>query len=155
MLLWEKKMKIKIVLTTFAMLLCVSQVWAHSDQALDSQKSQNGGQVRMAGAYHLELVMGKDKKTGKENPVALYITDHGGTKIPSVGMSANITVLDGSNKSYIELKADGENRLQGNGSYTFNPKLKAVVLVNIKGQQEQARFTPFAAPSNSQSEHKH
>jgi len=148
-------MKFKFVSTALAMMFCAGQVWAHSDEALDSQKSQNGGQVRMAGAYHLELVMSKDSKTAKENPVAVYVTDHAGNKVPSSGISANMTLLDGKNKSNIELKADGGNRLQGVATYALNPKLKAVVSITIKGQQEQVRFTPFAAPTSSHGDHKH
>lgn len=148
-------MKFKYVSTAIAIVFCVGQVWAHSDEALDSQKSQNGGQVRMAGAYHLELVMSKDSKTAKENPVAVYVTDHAGNKIPSTGISANMTLLDGKNKSNIELKADGGNRFQGVAAYAFNPKLKAVVSITIKGQQEQARFTPFATHTSSYGDHKH
>jgi len=58
-------------------------VFAHDDAYLDSLKSVNGGQVRMAGAYHYELVMSKDSKDVKENPVTVYVTDHAGIKLPT------------------------------------------------------------------------
>ena len=148
-------MNLKIVTAAFAIMLCAGQVWAHSDEVLDSQKSQNGGQVRMAGAYHFELVMSKDSKTAKENPVTVYVTDHAGNKIPSTGLVANVTLLEGKNKSNIELRADGDNRFRGVAPYAFSPKLKAVVSITLKGQQEQARFTPFATPTSSHSDHKH
>jgi hypothetical protein len=149
------KMQFKIVSTAFAMLFYIGQIWAHSDETLDSQKSPNGGQVRMAGAYHLELVMSKDGKSAKENPIRVYVTDHAGNKVASTSINVNMTLLDGKNKSNIELKADGDNRFKGVADYAFNPKLKAVVSITSKGQQEQARFTPFAAPTSSHGDHKH
>jgi hypothetical protein len=35
---------------------------AHDDAYLDTQKAPNGGQLRMAGPYHYELVLAKDGK---------------------------------------------------------------------------------------------
>ncbi len=148
-------MQFKIISTALAMLFYIGQIWAHSDETLDSQKSPNGGQVRMAGAYHLELVMSKEGKSAKENPIRVYVTDHAGNKVASTSINANMTLLDGKNKSNIELKADGDNRFKGVADYAFNPKLKAVVSITSKGQQEQARFTPFAAPTGSHGDHKH
>ena len=49
---------------------------AHTDDYLDTQKHANGGQMRMAGALHFELVVAKDNKAAKESPLIVYVTDH-------------------------------------------------------------------------------
>jgi hypothetical protein len=126
---------------------------AHDDAYLDTQKSANGGQLRMAGVYHFELVMAKDSKEAKENPIVVYVTDHAGAKIPSTGMTATATILTGKLKSTANLVADGDNRLKGMAKYASNPDVKVVLAVTPSGKSaEQARFTPFAA---AKAEHQH
>jgi hypothetical protein len=56
-------------------------VLAHDDAYLDTQKAPNGGQLRMAGPNHYELVLVKDAKEAQENPVVVYVTDHAGTPL--------------------------------------------------------------------------
>ena len=46
-------------------------VLAHDDAYLDTQKAPNGGQLRMAGPNHYELVLVKDAKEAQENPVVV------------------------------------------------------------------------------------
>lgn len=126
---------------------------AHDDAYLDTLKSANGGQLRMAGVYHFELVMAKDSKEVKDNQVLVYVTDHGGTKIPTAGMSATATILTGKVKSTANLLADGDNRLKGVAKYASSPEVKVVLAVTPSGKSvEQARFTPFAA---AKTEHQH
>jgi hypothetical protein len=129
---------------------------AHDDAYLDTQKSANGGQLRMAGAYHFELVMAKDSKEAKENPIVVYVTDHAGTKIPSKGMSAMAIILTGKAKTTANLVADGDNRLKGMAKYASNPDAKVVLAVTQSDKSvEQARFTPFAAAKAEHGEHHH
>ena len=42
---------------------------AHTEEHFDSHATPHGGQMRMAGPYHLELV-------SKEKEIVLYVTDH-------------------------------------------------------------------------------
>lgn len=129
---------------------------AHDDAYLDSQKSSNGGQVRMAGIYHVELVLAKDSKSSGENQVLVYVTDHAGAKIPTIGASATATILSGKVKSTATLVPDGENRLKGTAKYSATPDLKVVVSVVLAGKSpEQARFTPFAMAHEASESHKH
>jgi hypothetical protein len=51
-------------------------VYAHDDATLNTVKAPSGGQLRMAGIYHYELVVAKDSKDAKDNPVVVYVTDH-------------------------------------------------------------------------------
>ena len=50
------------LLFSAALMLAGSSAFAHSDEYLDTQKTPNGGQQRMAGIYHFELVVAKDSK---------------------------------------------------------------------------------------------
>lgn len=129
---------------------------AHDDAYLDTLKSANGGQLRMAGAYHFELVMAKDGKEAKDNPIVVYVTDHGATKIPTAGMTATATILAGKVKSTANLVADGDNRLKGVAKYAPGSDVKVVLTVSITGKNsEQARFTPFAVTKDEHTDHKH
>ncbi len=128
------------------LILAGSTALAHSDEYLDTQKTPNGGQQRMAGAYHFELVVARDSKEARDNPVIVYVTDHANTKIPTVGAEGTATILAGKQKAAVKLVADGDNRLKGVGKYASTPDMKVVVSVTLAGKPaEQARFTPLAA----------
>lgn len=135
---------------------------AHSDEYLDTQKTPNGGQMRMAGVYHFELVVARDSKEAKDNPVVVYVTDHAGTKVSTVGAGGTVTLLGGKTKVSVKLAPDGDNRMKGIGKYASTPDLKAVVSVTMSGKPaEQARFTPLAvtktiaAAADAHTDHKH
>ena len=154
---------------TFAALLAAvfasSAALAHTDDYLDTQKHANGGQMRMAGALHFELVVAKDNKAAKESAITIYVTDHDDAKMPTAGAKGTVTLLSGKDKSTVTLTPDGDNRLKGSGKYASTPDLKAIVSISLAGKPaEQARFTPLAglpaakvtAPAvNAHSEHKH
>jgi hypothetical protein len=128
-----------------AAMLTGATVLAHTDETLDTQKAPNGGQLRMAGVYHFELIVARDSQEAKDNPVVVYVTDHAGTKVPTVGAGGTVTLLGGKQKTSVKLVPDGDNRLKGVGKYASTPDLKAVVSVTVAGKTaEQARFTPLA-----------
>lgn len=136
---------------------------AHDDAYLDTQKSPNGGQQRMAGIYHFELVVAKDSKDARDNPVVVFVTDHAGTKVPTAGASGSATLLGGKLKATTALAPDGDNRLKGTAKYASTPDMKAVVSVTFPGRSaEQARFEPMKGAamasggmSHDAAEHKH
>lgn len=117
---------------------------AHGDDYLDTVKAPNGGQLRMAGPYHLELVLKKGANASQASPVAVYVTDHAGQVIPTQGAKSSITLLNGKQKSSAELSPGSGHQFTGEAKYTANSVLKAVVSVQFPGQEaQQARFTPF------------
>jgi len=129
---------------------------AHTDDVLDTQKAPNGGQLRMAGVYHYELVVAKDSKDAKDNAVIVYVTDHAGTKVPTGGASGTATILAGKAKATATLAPDGDNRLKGMAKYLSAPDMKVVVSITFPGKAaEQARFTPLAAAKDGHMDHKH
>ena len=137
-----------------ALMLASSSVFAHSDEYLDTQKTPNGGQQRMAGIYHFELVVAKDSKVARDNPVVVYVTDHANAKISTVGAGGTATILAGRQKASVKLVPDGDNRLRGVGKYASTPDMKVVVSVTLAGKPaEQARFTPLAPIAVAKDEH--
>ena len=114
-------------LTIAATLAILSTIaMAHNDATLDKLHAPHSGQLRMVGIHHFELVIAKDNKEAKSSPVDVYITDHAGTKVPTVGATGIATILTGKNKSIIKLAAAGDNKLTGTGSYAYNPELDPI-----------------------------
>lgn len=125
-------------------------VHAHSDEYLETVKAPNGGQLRMAGAYHYELVI--KPASGGTTDVLVYVTGHDDAPVDVKGTTGTVTVLS-KGKSTITLKPDGKNLMRGTGTFEHTPALKAVVSITLPGEQaEQARFAPFA---KAQQGHKH
>lgn len=109
---------------------------AHDDATLDTLPSPHGGQLRMAGPYHFELVVG-------EGQLQVYLSDHADTPVSSQGVSGNAVVLSGA-KATIPLAPAGENLLQGTGGFAPGPDMKVVVSLTFPdGKAWQARFTPW------------
>lgn len=142
--------------------MSMGSAYAHDDKYFDSIKSPNGGQTRMAGVYHFELVLVQDSKTAKENTITVYVTDHAGKALSTKAASASLTLVQGANKATVNLQAEGENRLIGKATYASTANLKAALTVTMAGKPaEQARFTPFAMakksskPAKQEEEHKH
>ena len=128
--------------------------FAHDDAYLDTQKAPNGGQLRMAGPYHYELVLAKNAGEAQESPVVVYVTDHAGAKIPTAGAKGSATILSGKLKATATLQSDGDNRLKGAAKYAATLETKVVVSVTLAGKQpEQARFTPLAGVNHQHMEH--
>ena len=103
----------------------------------------NGGQVRDAGKYHLELVV-------KDATLTLYVTGGKDAKVATKGASGGAIVLAGKGTSNVKLEPGGENRLAGSGSFQLAPDMKVVVSITLPGQPPiQARFTPLEKPKPS------
>lgn len=111
-----KQLKTLLFSAAASTLMLAGQVaLAHSDEYLDTQKTPNGGQQRMAGIYHFELVVDKASKETRDNPVIVYVTDHANAKIQTVGAGGMATILAGKQKVSVKLVPDGDNRLKGVG----------------------------------------
>ncbi len=134
--------------------------FAHTDEYLDTVVGPNGGQLRMAGAYHFELVLAKGAKAGAPSAVKLYVLDHGNNPQPAKDAKATVLMVSGKTKAKAELLPTGENLLAGSAAYTAAADLKAVVNISIKTDHgeitEQAMFTPFKpVPAKAEAEHEH
>jgi L-ascorbate metabolism protein UlaG (beta-lactamase superfamily) len=128
-----------------ALFSLASLAWSHDDATLDKAHAPNGGQLRMAGIYHYELVVAPPSADARKAPVTVYVTDHAGTKIATAGATGTVTILSGAGKASIALQPTGDNVMQGEGSYKSTADMKAIVANTRAGKSaEQARFTPMA-----------
>ena len=132
----SKSLAIVFITATLAVSLPAA---AHTEEYFDSVAAPHGGQMRMAGPYHLELVT-KDKE------IALYVADHGDKKIGTEGGvgKASIQVGKGKPKSSIKLAPAGDNMLKGTGDFTVTPETTIIAFIKLPDQEAQsARFTPL------------
>ena len=142
------------VATTIALLSTAA--FAHDDATLDKMKTPHNGQLRMSGIHHFELVLAKDSKESKDNPVAVYLTDHAGMKIRSAGAQGTATILTEKSKVVVPLAAVGDNKLSGTGKYAYDPETKVIVSLTFADKTtEQARFTPATAMPMEEHSHHH
>jgi hypothetical protein len=122
--------------------LCASPAFAHDDAYLATQKAPNGGQLRMAGPYHYELVAGDSASTNAAGRLLVYVTDHAGAPMPTQGAQGVAHVLAGKERASVPLAPDGANRMKGSGHYAWTGDAKVVVSITMPGAQPaQARFT--------------
>ena len=119
--------------------------WAHSDDYFDSHPSAHGGQTRMAGPIHIELVT-------QGTQLTLYITDHAGKGQPSAGGKAALRIGDAEPR--IELAPGPDNTFTGTLPAPLAAGTIVVAFVQLAGAETQtARFgTPAAANTH---EHHH
>jgi hypothetical protein len=112
---------------------------AHPDWYLARLKPPNGGQIRNAGAFHLELVVQPDE-------LRLYVTDHFFNKFPTKNSSATAIVVSGDKVVKIELAPGGDNLFTTKGAFARDANMRIGILLNPHRYPPQAaRFTPFQA----------
>ena len=124
-------------------LIMFQPAWAHTDEQLDTMSSPHGGQVRAAGPYHLELV-------AKDRELVLYVTDHAGQEIKTIGGEgkARIQQDKAGSRIIVELEPSQNNMLKGSCDSSINPETVIVVFVKLKEQDAYAaRFTPLQPKS--------
>ena len=103
---------------------------AHSDKHFDGIETPHDGQIRMAGPYHLELVVGSGE-------VSIYVTDHGDQPIETSGGSAKVIITSGKKRYVVVLAPAGDNRLEGSGEFKLGRSNAVSVMVVLPGQEPQ------------------
>ena len=58
--------KLMVTFLAVVALILSPPAWSHTDEYFDSVNAPHGGQVRMAGPYHLEIV-------AKDKEIVLYV----------------------------------------------------------------------------------
>lgn len=128
-----------------ALLAGAAPAFGHDDATLDKVNAPHGGQLRMAGPYHFELVVAPAADPAKDAPLTVYVTDHAGTKVPTAGAKGSVTILGGGAKATLALSPGSDNAMDGRGAYRSSIDMKVVVSITLAGQPAQsARFTPMA-----------
>ncbi|MGH8762199.1 MAG: hypothetical protein ACREUR_03095 [Nitrosospira sp.] len=114
---------------------------AHTEEYFDSVESPHGGQMRMSGPYHLELV-------AKDKEIVLYVMDHANNKLSAEGGSGKATIQTGKDKTRTSVKLEqaGDNMFKGTGDFSVHPDTAVTVFIKLPGQEAySARFTPLKA----------
>ena len=107
---------------------------AHSDEYLDTQATPHGGQMRMAGPFHYELVV-------LANGLQVHVTDHAGQTVDTQGANGTAITLSRTGKHSVPLVEAESGLLQGNGQFDPKQPLKAIITLNVPGYEPQtARF---------------
>ena len=124
-----------------------SPAWAHDEATLDAMPSAHGGQLRMAGIYHFELVVAPAAVADRGVPVQVYVTDHLGQKIATTQASGSVSFLSGKTRTQVALAPEGDNGLTGVLPQLPKRGTQAVVsIAPVPGQAPvQAKFTRLQA----------
>ncbi len=134
------------VLFTFS----VPAAFAHDDAYLATQKAPNGGQLRVAGPYHYELVTDRAAPGAAAHAILVYVTDHAGTPVATQGAQGVAHVLAGKERASLPLASDGGNRMKALSPYVVAADAKLVVSITIPGAQPaQARFAAEPAGASA------
>lgn len=116
-----------------AIWICVSTALplarAHTDEYFDKIETPHGGQIRMAGPYHLEL-------------------DHADKPIDTTGGSAKAIITTGVTRYVVVLASGGDNVLKGNGEFKLGKSNTISLMVALPDRDpERAKF--MIKPSRS------
>jgi len=130
--------------------LCTASAEAHTDAYFDKVATAHGGQLRMAGPYHLELVVAGEL-------VTLFVTDHSDQPIDTAGASAKVIITSGKKKRYVViLSPAGGNKLSGSGEFKLSKSSTVSVLIAFPDQEPQrANFTLKASGKASKKSKRH
>ncbi len=110
---------------------------AHTDEFFESVEAPHGGQLRMTGPFHMELV-------AQDGDLTVYVTDHADNAISVDGGLAKATVETGSNRTQVHLHPVGTNMLKGSGTFSLTPSTVIIVFMKLPNQDGYAaRFMPL------------
>ncbi len=118
---------------------------AHTDEYFESVQAPHGGQLRMTGPFHMELV-------AKDGGLTVYVTDHADNPISVDGGLAKANIENGSTRTQVNMHPVGNNMLSGSGTFSLTPNTVVVVFMKLPNQDGYAaRFTPLK-PKSEQAE---
>jgi hypothetical protein len=134
-----------VVATMLLLGMTLAPVHAHDPAALDSLPSVHGGQVRMAGPFHVELVILGREAAQTDRLVLVYLQDHMFEDVSSDGLKGIARFLDGQRVTTVSLIPIEANGFSGRGAFDINPSVTAEISITDKdGEAWSATYTPFA-----------
>jgi len=113
--------------------LALSAVTLNSAMAHGTSGPRHGGIVQVANDVHFELVVEADGAT-------IYLVDHD-EPMESKGISGKLTVLNGIDKTEVDVKAIDGNKLRAMGVKIAKGAKIVAVLNNVEGRTATVRFT--------------
>jgi hypothetical protein len=134
-----------IVAATLLLGPTLGPVQAHDPATLDGLPSVHGGQVRMAGPFHVELVILGRAAAQRDRLVLVYLQNHMFEDVSSDGLKGIAKFLDGQRATTVSLVPIEANGFSGKGAFDINPSVTAEVSITDKdGKVWSATYTPFA-----------
>lgn len=116
-----------------AAVLALSAITMNTAMAHGAAGARHGGIVQVANDVNFELVVEADGAT-------IYLIDHD-EPMASKGISGKLTVLNGSEKTEVDVKAIDGNKLRATGVKITSGAKVVAVLSNIGGKAATVRFT--------------
>lgn len=113
--------------------LALSAVTMNAAMAHGTADPRHGGIVQVANDVNFELVVEADGAT-------IYLVDHD-EPMESKGISGKLTVLNGSEKTEVDVKAIDGNKLRATGVKIAKGAKIVAVLNNVEGKTATVRFT--------------
>lgn len=108
----------------------------HSDEYFDSIQAPHGGQLRMAGPFHLEVVL-------KPGAITAYVSDHGNEPIATADARATATIATGKDVVAVHLAPAGGNVMTGSGGFTASRATRVRLSIHVPGQgSAEVNFKP-------------
>lgn len=116
--------------------LDASGLLAHDDEMLDRMPAPHGGQLRMAGRYHVELVL-------EPTRIRVFFASHAGAEVAAPSGAASVKLVSGGEERTLALEVLGESVLGAEGSFSFTPGMTVEVSVE-RGENAPlvVRFAP-------------
>jgi hypothetical protein len=115
-----------------AAVLALGAFTLNTAMAHGAAKPEHGGIVQLANDVSFELVAEADG-------AAIYLIDHD-EPMAAKGISGKLTVLKGSEKTVVPVKAVEGNRLQAQGVKIASGAKVVAVLNNVEGRTVTVRF---------------
>ncbi|GIZ51914.1 hypothetical protein [Noviherbaspirillum aridicola] len=123
-----------VLAAAFASISLLVSLPSFAQGAHAGENPQYGGVLAEVKGTQYELV-------AKSDSITIYVDDHG-KKVSTTGATGKATLLNGSEKTEVNLAPAGENRLEAKGTFKVDKGTKVVAVVSLQGKPAQSvRFT--------------
>jgi hypothetical protein len=140
-----RRSRANAITATILLGMIFATVSAHDPATLDSLPSAHGGQVRMAGPFHVELVVLGQEAAQTERLVLVYVQNHMFKDVSSAGLKGIARFMNGHRVTTVNLIPIETNGFSGRGAFDVNPSVTAEVSITDRdGGVWSASYTPFA-----------
>jgi len=136
-------------ITALLLLTSAAIVYAHTNEYLDTIDGMHGGQLRMSGPYHFELV-------AAPGDLVVFVTDHADNPIASANGKASALVNTAGKKVQVPLLPAGDNSFRGRASFTLDERSTVHLKVTMpNASPELATFQPLRKREKSDPHKEH
>lgn len=124
-------------ITALLILTSAAVVYAHTNEYLDTIDGMHGGQLRMSGPYHFELV-------ATPGDLVVFVTDHADNPIATAKGKASALVNTAGKKVQVPLLPAGDHSFRGHASFTLDERSTVHLKVTMpNASPELATFQPM------------